>query len=318
MKTIIIRIIILLITMALPFHNFAIDDLDAFDVKLKMRMYEGFRKLEIDQNTKVSTYFLDPYFQEEKNYLEQLEEEKGKLLKVFNLSDINLETEADWYWPAKMPKRLKLRFHLKRQQFDILISKERDHRFQIIVTELKKSGPKLPNLLETEIKLAENNTIIIGFEDTKERVFFLSFYRQKDRPARKRKRMKIIVEAEPTYPVEALAQNIVGNVILEAHITQKGETTDIKVWQGHPLLLSSAKSAASRMVFSQNGPKKTSIILIFMYYIEDKTSIKKPFYHREIFEKIKKTEVWKKIDSHRQQKSDTAWILKTILIKGKK
>jgi TonB family protein len=313
-----ILMIILTIILVIPQYNFSMGDQDAFDVKLKMRMYEGFRKLVEDRKTKISTYFLDPYYEEEKNYLEHLEEEKGKLKKVFNLTDIHLETEADWYWPAKMPKRLKLRFHLKRQQFDILISKEKENRFDITVTELQESNPRLPHLLETEIKLVENNTIIIGFEDSKERVFFLSFYRQKDSPARKRKRMKMSVEAEPSYPDEALAQNIQGNVVLEAQITPKGETTAIKVWQGHPFLVSSAKVAASQMKFSPNGQKKISIILIFSYYIEGENSIEKSIYLKKVFEKIKATETWKKLDSYRQKSSDRTWLMKAILIKGKK
>jgi len=267
-----------------PAHLFALES-----VSVNVRLYEGFRKKEVTKPVITTVFYLDPKLEDKPVSESPTSQEKESLKRIYNLSDIVLKTEAEWSWSSrsreKIPKLLSL-------------SDEGENVFRIRVFEGEDVQLQDNNLLDTDIELFVGNTAIFGIEDSKERIYFLSFFRNENQSEVQNKADTtslvpgLIRRVHPVYPEKALQEQIQGDVILEGEILNNGEVGAIKVWKGHPLLVQSSKEAFNRWAFSPYHTKKeknqAKMVLIFVFEIIKDPESEGEINYKEIFERIKK------------------------------
>ncbi len=88
-------------------------------------------------------------------------------------------------------------------------------------------------------------------------------------------------KVQPTYPQDAIEQNVTGTVKLEAIITTNGSVRDVKLINGHPLLAAAAIKAVEQWVYQPtllNGEKVEVVTLIDIHFnltIIDEKELKK-------------------------------------------
>ncbi len=88
---------------------------------------------------------------------------------------------------------------------------------------------------------------------------------------------KLIRKVHPAYPEEAREAGVTGQVTLDITVNEKGEVTDVKVLDGHPLLIDSSMEAVRQYKVSPtllNGASTQVIATVTVNYDEETTGTK--------------------------------------------
>jgi len=242
---------------------------------IKLRVFEGIREGKTEPPRFVTSSYLRPTVTASMQIDFGLEKEKGHIKRVFNLSRVNLLTEADLGFGAEGKKPARHFFRLNGKEYKIyikLLDWKNKGNFLILVTEFLDD--KTDNVLTTEMILLGGNIAVFGFEDRKGKPYFLSFYvtGPKDKvlppllpppPARKKlkkeldefekgavkakgdiKPPKEIKKVNPIYPEEARKQGISGEVLLSVRSDEQGNIVGVKIIKSPHELLSKASVEA--------------------------------------------------------------------------
>ncbi|MCK4264498.1 MAG: hypothetical protein KAX27_06095, partial [Candidatus Aminicenantes bacterium] len=165
---------------------FSFLSLHASDTReIKLKFFEGTREGKSEPPKFVSSSYLQPTVTASINpsvtvSLESrfgLNEEQMQIKKVFNLKDVNLITEADLQWNTRSSDRIFHIFRLDSKEYLVLISPpDRNRKRQLRIEVFEQSEMGKNSLLDTEIILPEKNIAVFGFEDNKEKPYFLSIH----------------------------------------------------------------------------------------------------------------------------------------------
>jgi len=269
MKKFVWAVIFLLI-----FSSLSLQAQESF-LDIKLRVFEGIREGKTEPPRFVTSSYLRPTVTASMQIDFGLEKEKGHIKRVFNLSRVNLLTEADLGFGAEGKKTASHFFRLNSKEYKIyikLLDWKNKGSFLILVNELLNDKPD--NVLTTEMILLGGNIAVFGFEDRKGKPYFLSFYvtGPKDKvlpppppppPARRKlkkeladfekgavkavgdiKPPKLIKKVNPIYPEEARKQIISGQVILSIRSDEQGNIVGVKIVKSPHELLSKASVEA--------------------------------------------------------------------------
>lgn len=259
---------------------------DQGDILVKLNFYEGLKGEETEGESVISTYFLKPLFVGKINIENSGKRESAEIKKIFNLSGINLMSEAKWGW----------RRGEKKKEFQLLILNGHEFMVEIMMKELhdnfivmvsNRQNKKV--LLKSDIILPEKKSSVFGFEDSRGKPFFLSLSRaagesiiRKETPATKIAKVKnpvLIKKVKPVYPKEALIKHISGIVKIEAVCDVYGRVVKTNVISGHHVLSNAAVKALKQWVYEpyliNNIPKPVRFTVIVKYNLDGKKKTKK-------------------------------------------
>jgi len=263
---------------------------------IKLRVFEGTREGMTEPPRFVTSSYLRPTLTASMQIDFGLEKEKGHIKRVFNLSRVNLLTEADLAFVAEGKKTVSHFFRLNSKEYKIyirLLGWKNKGNFLILVNELFNDKPE--NVLTTEMMLLGGNIAVFGFEDRKGKPYFLSFHitGPKDKvlpapppppPARKKikkeldefekgavravgdvKPPKLIKKVDPIYPEEARKEGISGVVILSVRSDEKGDIVAVKISKSaHELLSKAAVEAVKKWKYEPMLIKGKPMPIIFV------------------------------------------------------
>jgi TonB family protein len=244
--------------------------------ELKMRILEGVREKSVEPAKPVTSSYLKFM-----NFInvgpeEDLVTEQG-IKKVYGLKDLSLLTEANLVWMKDKSEKAFHMFRLNGQEYLVMVTPgrlpERNH-FRIEVYE--QSREKKSNLLDTEFSLPDKSAVVLGFEDTQLKPYFITLRvaRWLGEPTgaggggggvtggvvggvvggvlsggQKVMPPKLVKQVDPIYPEEARKAGVEGVVILEATTDLYGRVAGIKVLRSIPLLDQAAVDALKQWVY---------------------------------------------------------------------
>jgi TonB family protein len=240
--------------------------------ELKMRILEGMREKSVEPAKPVTSSYLKFM-----NFInvgpeEDLVTEQG-IKKVYGLKDLSLLTEANLVWVKDKSEKAFHMFRLNGQEYLVMVTpgrlSERNH-FRIEVYE--QSRDKKANLLDSEFSLPDKSAVVLGFEDTQLKPYFITLRvaRWLGEPAGvgggqinvpggvvggvlsgggKVMPPKLVKTVDPIYPEEARKAGVEGVVILEATTDLYGRVAGIKVLRSIPLLDQAAVDALKQWVY---------------------------------------------------------------------
>ncbi len=227
---------------------------------LNMRLYEAATGDQAPVPTVVTTS-VTPYTVGNITSSKDMQKEIDKLKGVYNVSNIQLMMEIDWTFITGYPPKLFRVFKMKNNTFGILLTREKkDNNFSIEIYEGKNRKIKENNLLEATTVLKEKNTVIFGFKDKKDNIFFLSFHRESNvekvvesvDPVRISTQYKRELKhyVRPEYPQDAREKGIEGRVSVRAYLASSGEVVEVKYLSGPKELADVALNAVKKWKYA--------------------------------------------------------------------
>lgn len=236
-------------------------------VVVQMRLFQGFRGDDGAAAGSVVSQFSLKQLPVESE-LQRVERAKVEqtLIRVFNLNDTKIMADATMTVRKKGRKTPSEVVILNGRKLLVQLSRldGNPNRFKVEVLEDVKPAK---SLLETKILLPEKKSTVLGFEDSKGLIYFLSFHRRtdaagKDKPVdiKSIKQPKLIKKATPKYPEPAKKAKVQGTVVINATTDKEGRVVKTKVINGHPLLRQAARDAVSKWVYEPyivDGEKKS-------------------------------------------------------------
>jgi TonB family protein len=148
---------------------------DVLDVRL--RVYEGLKEGAGKSLRVVTSSFLQSTVSATIQTEFELEKEREKIKRVFNLQDVDLLTEADLKVGERVQDIARHFFRLNGKGYNVmirLIEWKGMGEFVVIVSEVV--GDERKNVLTTGITLPGGNAAVFGFEDREGKSYFLSFH----------------------------------------------------------------------------------------------------------------------------------------------
>ena len=240
--------------------------------ELKMRILEGMREKSAEQAKPVTSSYLK--FMNFINFdsEEALSAEK-QIKKLYNLKDVSLLTEANLVWVKDKSEKAFHMFRLNGQEYLVMVTPGRlsePNHFRIEVYE--QSREKKSNLLDTEFSLPDKSAVVLGFEDTQLKPYFITLRVARwlgeptgaggggiDVPGGvvggvlsgggKVMPPKLIKTVDPIYPKEAEKAGVEGVVIMEATTDLYGRVFGVKVLRSIPALDQAAMDAVKQWVY---------------------------------------------------------------------
>jgi len=146
-------------------------------LNIKLRVYEGAKEGTPEPLRFVTSSFLQSTVSATIQTEFELENEREKIKRVFNLQDVNLLTEADLVVGEKVQDIARHYFRLNGNEYNLmirLIDWKGMGQFLIVISEIVEN--KGNNVLTTGITLPGGNAAVFGFEDKKGKPYFLSFH----------------------------------------------------------------------------------------------------------------------------------------------
>ena len=146
-------------------------------LNIKLRIYEGAKEGTPEQLRYVTSSFLQSTVSATIQTEFELEKEREKIKRVFNLQDVSLLTETDLVVGGKVQDIARHYFRLNGNEYRLmirLIDWNGMGQFLIVITEIVEN--KGNNVLTTGITLPGGNAAVFGFEDKKGEPYFLSFH----------------------------------------------------------------------------------------------------------------------------------------------
>jgi TonB family protein len=263
------------------------------EIVVQLRLYEGFSTADKPAGVIVSSYYLQKIPGENVLPFVELGKEKEKLVKIYHLKDVRQIANLDM-----ILKKRDIRIHTQElmisgKKIAIQLGRvpEKNDRFRVKVIQ---HAPGAKPLMETEIIMPQNKTAVFGFKDPQENIYFLAFNRKQDN--KHAKGSKLIF---PTYPKEAVAKKLEGDVLVVLEADDTGRVVKVKVVKGHPLLADAAvKNLKQWQLMKPRNNKKAmprDVIMVFLFRLQKPSSDKKPNYmmmlerkHADFFQKWKK------------------------------
>jgi TonB family protein len=240
--------------------------------ELKMRILEGMREKSAEPAKPVTSSYLK--FMNFINFdsEEALSAEK-QIKKLYNLKDVSLLTEANLVWVKDKSEKAFHMFRLNGQEYLVMVTPGRlsePNHFRIEVYE--QSREKKSNLLDTEFSLPDKSAVVLGFEDTQLKPYFITLKVARwlgeptgaggekiDIPGGvvggvlsgggKVMPPKLVKQVDPIYPEEARKAGVEGVVIMEATTDLYGRVAGIKVLRSIPALDQAAMDALKQWVY---------------------------------------------------------------------
>jgi TonB family protein len=240
--------------------------------ELKMRILEGMREKSAEPAKPVTSSYLKFM-----NFInvgpeEDLVTEQG-IKKVYGLKDLSLLTEANLVWVKDKSEKAFHLFRLNGQEYLVMVTPGRlsePNHFRIEVYE--QSRDKKTNLLDSEFSLPDKSAVVLGFEDTQLKPYFITLRVARwlgeptgasgggiDVPGGvvggvlrgggKVMPPKLIKTVDPIYPEEARKAGVEGVVIIEATTDLYGRVSGIKVLRSIPALDQAAMDALKQWVY---------------------------------------------------------------------
>jgi TonB family protein len=265
--------------------------------ELKMRILEGMREKSVEPAKPVTSSYLKFM-----NFInvgpeEDLVTEQG-IKKVYGLKDLSLLTEANLVWVKDKSEKAFHMFRLNGQEYLVMVTPGRlsePNHFRIEVYE--QSREKKSNLLDTEFSLPDKSAVVLGFEDTQLKPYFITL-----RVARwlgepvgigregggvtggvvagvlsgggKVMPPKAIKTVDPVYPEDAKKAGVEGVVIMEATTDLYGRVAGIKVLRSIPALDQAAVDALKQWVYEpmviDGKPQEVTFTVTVRFRLDEK------------------------------------------------
>lgn len=144
---------------------------------VRLRVYEGLKEGAGMPLRVVTSSFLQSTVSATIQTEFELEKEREKIKRVFNLQDVDLLTEADLKVGERVQDIARHFFRLNGKEYNVmirLIEWKRMGEFVVFVNEVV--GDERKNVLTTGITLPGGNAAVFGFEDREGKSYFLSFH----------------------------------------------------------------------------------------------------------------------------------------------
>ncbi len=251
-------------------------------LEMKLRVFEGARQGTLSPPEFVTTSYIRPTVTAslEMQAGSGPDKEKEQIMRVFNLRDANLLTEADLVIGegGQSPDSVRHFFRLNGNAFMIVVLLKESgnpNRFLVLFNEME--ADKAKNVLTTEMLLAGGHRAVFGFEDRQGKPYFCSFHitgpphrilppppPPPPAPPMAPELKKALAEFEsgavkawndvepprliksvnPVYPEAARKARISGAVILNVKTDKQGNIIDVMVLKSVDEALSQAAVAA--------------------------------------------------------------------------
>jgi len=146
-------------------------------LNIKLRVYEAAKEGTLAPLRFVTSSFLQPTISATIQTEFELENEREKIKRVFNLQNVRLLTEADLKVGERVQEMARHYFRLNGNEYLLAIRLtewEGMGQFVIFVNEIVED--KHENILTTGITLPGGNAAVFGFENRKGQPYFLSFH----------------------------------------------------------------------------------------------------------------------------------------------
>ncbi len=146
-------------------------------LNIKLRVYEAAKEGTLAPLRFVTSSFLQPTVSATIQTEFELENEREKIKRVFNLQDVDLLTEADLKVGERVQDIARYYFRLNGNEYLLAIRLTKWKgmgQFVIFVNEIVEDKHK--NILTTGITLPGGNAAVFGFENRKGQPYFLSFH----------------------------------------------------------------------------------------------------------------------------------------------
>lgn len=145
-------------------------------LNIKLRVYEGAKEGTTEPLRFVTSSFLQSTVSATIQTEFQLEEEREKIKRVFNLQDVSLLTETELELGLK-PDQVSHYFRLNGKEYYVILAlDEWKGMGQFVIAVNEAFEDKRKNILTTAITLPGGNAAIFGFEDREGKPYFLSFH----------------------------------------------------------------------------------------------------------------------------------------------
>ncbi len=255
--------------------------LQAYDVVVQLRFYQGFRENGEAPGVIVSSYYLEKDSRKDSPPYVKMEEETESLKHIYKLTKIKRMASLDVVLKGDRQDNQAHQVKLNGRQLWLKISTipEKRDRFAVKISE---AGKKKKPMLNSEIIVPEGNAAVLGFKDSQEKIYFLAFNRKTKEQSMAEKlgaksiaAPKLLKIVEPKYPKEALKKEIHGEVVIIGQTDLEGNIAEVEVLKGHPLLAQVARKALSQWkyaVWKVDGVKKPmDFSMIFIFRLIGKT-----------------------------------------------
>jgi outer membrane biosynthesis protein TonB len=255
--------------------------LQAYDVVVQLRFYQGFRENGESAGVIVSSYYLEKESKKDSPPYVKVEDETESLKHIYKLKKVKRMASLDVVLKGDRQDNQAHQVKLNGRELWLglrTIPEKRD-RFGIKISEAGKG--KKP-MLNSEIIVPEGKAAVLGFKDSEEKIYFLAFNRKTEEQSMAEKLGAKSIEApkllkieEPGYPKEALKKEIAGEVVIMGQTDLGGNIAEMEVLKGHPLLAAVSKKALSQWkyaVWKVDGVKKPmDFSMIFIFRLIGKT-----------------------------------------------
>ncbi len=277
-------------------------------LEMKLRVFEGARQGTLSPPEFVTTSYIRPTVTAslEMKAGSGADKEKDQILRVFNLQDARLLTEADLIIGegGASPDTVRHYFRLNGNAFMIVVLLKEEgnpNRFLVLFNEME--ADKAKNVLTTEMLLAGGHGAVFGFEDRLGKPYFCSFHitgppekilppppspppppalspEQKKALAKfesgaekawnEVKPPRLMKSVQPVYPEEARKARTQGAVILNVRTDKKGNISEVMVLKSVDEALSRAAVEAVKQwkyePFIKDGQAKEVVFTVTVMF----------------------------------------------------
>ncbi len=148
------------------------------EIDLKLKLFKGIKEGTAEKKSKVITsYTITPFFTGRIITKYETADEEKELRKIFNLNNVELLTEANLKWKSSSGEKIFQAISLNGNEYLILLTPsiiKGGCKFRLEIYEgMKQKTQK--NLIDVELSLPKDNISVIGFSDSREIPYFLSF-----------------------------------------------------------------------------------------------------------------------------------------------
>ena len=278
-------------------------------LEMKLRVFEGARQGTVSAPDFITTSYIRPTVTASLALPAESgpDKEKEQIMRVFNLQDASLITEADRVIGEGEQSTDSFRhfFRLNGNAFQIFVLlKEWNNpgRFLVLLNEIEADKPK--NVLTTEMLLSGGHRAVFGFEDRSGKPYFCSFHitgppdkilpppppppPAPPKPPEFKKAValfesgavkawgqvappKLLKSVPVVYPEEARKEKISGVVILNARTDTQGNVVQVMVLKGLNEKLDQAAIAAVKQwkyePFIQDGQAKEVVFTVTVQFV---------------------------------------------------
>jgi TonB family protein len=245
---------------------------------LKLQIFEGIRDAAAPPTKVVTSSFLKFM-----NYISVPSEEavEQQVRRIFNLKDARMLSEANLtLGTGKNPDKAFHIFRLDGRAYLILVTAGKladPNQFHL---EVYEQGEKdfQANLLDMEFNILPAKSVVLGFEDTAGKPYFMAFSSlplgAKAAGGGEMAPPKLVKYVDPVYPEAARKARVEGVVILDATTDIYGRVAAVKILRSIPLLDQAAVDALRQWVYEpavvDGQPRQVTFTVTVRFTLDDK------------------------------------------------